>query len=280
MRRPESHFENHPGVRSGIFYFLFLMFILQGVKWGVSRVFQGGGTEVTDTEATSLEHRLDSIRTRLKTKQVWTLRPMDPNDLEDYKGYLLGISFEALDSIYAFRSRGGHLMDMEQFQRVTGLPDSTCLRVSPFFRFPRAMKENKKVSLPRLRDLNTASAEQLQVVRGIGPVLSKRIVRFREALGGFITSSQLLDVYGLKPEIAQSVAEVFPLRTLPVVHKVDINQATLEDLSAIAYLNREMAGDLIAYRKRIGRFRSLEELHQVLSLPKDRIDRIALYLQL
>ena len=34
-------------------------------------------------------------------------------------------------------------------------------------------------------ELNMADAQDLEVLPGLGPVLSQRIVRFREMLGGF-----------------------------------------------------------------------------------------------
>jgi DNA uptake protein ComE-like DNA-binding protein len=131
-----------------------------------------------------------------------------------------------------------------------------------------------------MRDLNTATAEELQVIRGIGPVLSKRIVRFRKALGGFRIASQLRDVYGLDPETAGRVIKAFPLRTVPSLEKIDLNRASAEELSGILYLNREMARDIVAYRNRIGAYENLEQLNSVESLPWDKIDRIALYLKL
>ncbi|MGB5405070.1 MAG: hypothetical protein WBN13_13935, partial [Robiginitalea sp.] len=126
MRRPESHFHNHPGVRSGIFYFLLILCVIQGVKWMFSRGFSEIQVSKAVTGTPLKEARLDTLRASLKAQSSWTLRPLDPNDLEDYKGYLLGIPFYALDSLYAFRSMGGRLLGMDQFKKVSGLPDSTC----------------------------------------------------------------------------------------------------------------------------------------------------------
>lgn len=46
-------------------------------------------------------------------------------------------------------------------------------------------------------ELNLVDAEGLQQLRGVGPVLSERIVRFRDALGGFLCIEDLYEVYGL-----------------------------------------------------------------------------------
>jgi competence protein ComEA len=45
--------------------------------------------------------------------------------------------------------------------------------------------------------LNTATAEQLERLPGVGPVLAKRIVDFREKKGGYRRIEELLAVPGV-----------------------------------------------------------------------------------
>ena len=282
MRRPEPHIGNHPGVRSGVFYLLLILALLQGLKWGITRGFpregRAGGLRVDSV----LQAGLDTIRRQHRPAGGWTLRPLDPNRLEDYRGYLLGIPPGALDSLYAFRSRGGVLYRMEQFQQITGLSDSVCKRLSPYFNFPRlppASGQELKKASPRGKDLNRVTARELRTVPGIGPVFSERIVRFREALGGFLHPHQLYDVYGLEPEVARRVMDSFPLRSVPPLTKLDVNSASAEELASLAYLTYPMAAALVALRDSLGPFKNAEELRAVPGLPRDKIERIALYLQ-
>ena len=46
-------------------------------------------------------------------------------------------------------------------------------------------------------DINTASATEWDALPGIGEVLSKRLVNYRAALGGFVSVDQVANVYGL-----------------------------------------------------------------------------------
>lgn len=139
-------------------------------------------------------------------------------------------------------------------------------------------KATRKPLRPK-QDLNAASASELQTVRGIGPVLSKRILKFREALGGFLHESQLRDVYGLSPEVAREAMKQFTVVDPPVISPLNINTASPEALSRLVYLNRHMAEKIVRHRNAHGNFSEASELAQLLGISKDRIDRIALYLQ-
>ncbi len=46
-------------------------------------------------------------------------------------------------------------------------------------------------------EINSADTAMLMRIRGIGPVFSRRIVRYREILGGYHNVAQLREVYGM-----------------------------------------------------------------------------------
>ncbi len=46
-------------------------------------------------------------------------------------------------------------------------------------------------------NINKASSEELQKVRGIGPSLAERIISYREANGGFKSTDELKQVRGI-----------------------------------------------------------------------------------
>lgn len=50
-----------------------------------------------------------------------------------------------------------------------------------------------------LININTATAQELQALKGIGPALSKRIVEYREAHGAFPSPEDLINVKGIGP---------------------------------------------------------------------------------
>ena len=64
-----------------------------------------------------------------------------------------------------------------------------------FLNAPGQADEN--ASAPKKIDINTATAEQLTILPGVGEVLAKRIITYRQENGPFESTSDLLQVEGI-----------------------------------------------------------------------------------
>ncbi|MGI6013994.1 MAG: ComEA family DNA-binding protein [Oscillospiraceae bacterium] len=60
-----------------------------------------------------------------------------------------------------------------------------------------AMSSDVATSAEGLVDLNTADAEQLKQLPGIGDVLAERIIAYREEHGGFSSIEEIMNVKGI-----------------------------------------------------------------------------------
>lgn len=69
-------------------------------------------------------------------------------------------------------------------------------------------------------DLNQADSSQLKLLKGIGSVLSKRIIKYRDRLGGFVGIEQLLEVWGLNQETYQQIENKVFIGDLPEKKKI------------------------------------------------------------
>jgi competence protein ComEA len=69
----------------------------------------------------------------------------------------------------------------------------------------------KKVPPAQPLDLNSATAEQLQQIPGIGPVMAQNIVKFREKSGPYKRVEDVLAIHGISKRV---FAEIRPYLTV------------------------------------------------------------------
>ncbi|RYZ99521.1 MAG: hypothetical protein EOP47_16560 [Sphingobacteriaceae bacterium] len=139
----------------------------------------------------------------------------------------------------------------------------------PFF------AKQEKLTVPV--ELNKADSASLTTIYGIGPVFARRIIKYREHLGGFVSKEQLKEVYGLNEQKYNEVSSqvtVNPVR----LKKININSATFDELKRLPYLNFKQMNAMIQYRVQHGDYTSAEDLGDIAILNKEIIDKLKPYL--
>jgi DNA uptake protein ComE-like DNA-binding protein len=110
--------------------------------------------------------------------------------------------------------------------------------------------------------------------------LSARILKFRDALGGFLSDDQLYDVYGLDPEVVDRILKEFTVVSPPEIQPVSLHEASADELAQLVYISNNLAQRIVRYRDSVGEFKSLDDLTKIEDFPSDRFNRIKLYLTL
>ncbi len=294
MKNFKSHFKFNKQERSGIFFLLLIIILIQVGYYLVQRFSVNNTTSFyLDSE---LQGKIDSLKQEALQRDSITIYPFNPNFISDYKGYTLGMSTIEIDRLHHFRKQNKYVNSSKEFQNVTLISDSLLKHIAPYFKFPDWVNANKKTKTPPTsssnlsrdgiskkegyKDLNTATIEDLKQVNGIGEKLSARIIKFRDRLGGFLVAEQLYDVYGLKEEVVKRALNRFKVLNTPKIKKININTASVEMLTKLIYLQEDVAIDLVNYRNSKGTIDSFEELINIENFPAKKIERIALYLSL
>jgi len=300
----KSHFKFNKQERSGIFFLLLLILLVQA-GFFIFRSLSSNESTNSFSQDLRTQARIDILRENALRKDSIKTYPFNPNFISDYKGYTLGMSAEEIDRLHAYRATDNYVNSPEAFQKVTLISDSLLKVISPYFKFPEWTKKSKQYSVRskkqkveynsfppkeglgedfskkiQIKDLNSVTAEELRVISGIGEKLSARIIKFRDRLGGFLVDEQLYDVYGLEPEVVQRTLKRFKVINAPQIDKININTASVDMLTKLIYLQRNVAIDIIRHRNSQGSIASFEELSKIENFPKEKIDRIALYLTL
>ncbi|TFH36016.1 MAG: hypothetical protein E4G95_06220, partial [Bacteroidia bacterium] len=100
-------------------------------------------------------------------------------------------------------------------------------------------------------EINSADSSRLVELKGIGPVLSGRIIKYRRLLGGFVSVSQLTEVYGIDSALVKSLSKYLAVDS-SLVTRIDINSSGYGDLVRHPYISPEQANLIIRYRSRVG----------------------------
>jgi DNA uptake protein ComE-like DNA-binding protein len=126
-------------------------------------------------------------------------------------------------------------------------------------------------------ELNNADSADLVKLNGIGPVYAKRILKYRDLLGGFYSVSQLLEVYNFPEETFQEIENNISVDTL-LLKKIRLNFAEYPDLIRHPYLNKKQVGALLNFREKNGPFNALEQLLSNGLVDNDTFSKLRPYL--
>lgn len=307
MSKLHSHFRFNKQERSGIFFLLLIIVTLQ-VGYFFYGHFSGDAQNSILAEDHEMQSEIDALKQAVLQKDSIKIYPFNPNYITDYKGYTLGMSTDEIDRLHAFRKQNKFANTVEEFQKVTQVSDSLLDAISPHFKFPEWTKKSASSAMGSkqngagsgsykkefasgknssadsqnvaIKDLNTATAQELKTINGIGEKLSARILKFRDRLGGFLIDDQLYDVYGLDPEVVERTLKKFKVLKKPAIQKININTGSSEEIATLVYIQKQVAERIIEYRNVNNGIVSLDELENIEGFPSDKIDRIALYLSL
>ena len=276
--------------RKGIFALLFLIVALQLAYFFIDFSVIPKEDE-GQQKWLSLQSEVDSMKVASKNKSE-NIFLFNPNFITDYKGYKLGMSVAEIDRLLEFRKTNQFVNSADEFQKVTKVSDSLLNVISPFFKFPDWVtnrKEKKEYqNFPNkafakkekiiLIDINQATKEDLIKIYGIGEAISLRILKQKEVLGGFVSMDQMSDVWGLSPEVIENLNSHFKINSLPEFKKIDVNNASLKELSQFYYFRYALAKEIVTYRSMNGDFKNIEDLTKIKGFPVEKAKTIALYL--
>ncbi|MDR2223463.1 MAG: helix-hairpin-helix domain-containing protein [Flavobacteriaceae bacterium] len=250
----------------------------------------------TETNYLQSKAYIDSLYV-IANKKRDTIYPFNPNFISDFKGMTLGMTTEQIDRLHAFRKQNKYVNSVQEFQNLTQVSNDWIAKYKGYFKFPdwviernNRLKngqpyyanrypayERKSDNIP-IKDINTATAEDLQLVRGIGPGFSQRIIQDRDKYGGYVSIDQVRFVYYLPEEVIESVRKYFVVKQIPPINKVNVNNASVDELKRLPYMNYYIAREIVKHRSMNGNLVNKSDLNKIGNFPLDKIDIISLYL--
>jgi competence ComEA-like helix-hairpin-helix protein len=144
---------------------------------------------------------------------------------------------------------------------------------SPSTVYPKA----EKFSEGTVIELNTADSLDLMKIPGIGSSFAKRIIAYRNLLGGYHRVEQLQEVYGMYEELYEKITPYLNIDS-KMIAPLPLNTASLDKLKAHPYINFYQAKAIIEMRKKKGKLAGTEELKLLEEFTDEDWIRITPYL--
>lgn len=226
---------------------------------------------------------------------VIRLQPFDPNTADSTLLVTVGFKPWMARNLIRYRNAGKVFRRPEDLQRLYGMTDSLYSTLLPFiqidtaalagsFGIGRVVSDTDTVITaytPRIKrdtilDLNTADTTEFMLLRGVGRFTAIQIIRYRQALGGYYSTSQLYEISEIANDRIDSLLPHLYADT-SLITPIDVNRASVKQLYRHPYISYKQAEQLYDLRRRKLRLHSPDELSAVFS-PDER-QRLLPYLR-
>ena len=231
---------------------------------------------------------------QLAGKQLYALalRPFDPNTADSAELVDMGIPIFIARNILRYREKGGRFKTAAALSRIYGMNSSLFKQLKPFVQItanipPESVlrkedtvevkppyEKTEKFAEGTLVDLNSADTVLLKQVPGIGSFLARKIIAYRNQLGGFVAVDQLQDI----KQIKVSLNKWFTVSGKPLRY-LEINNWGLDALRSHPYMDFYKAKAIIEYRRKCGYIKSLSQLSLFEEFSEKDLKRLSPYLK-
>lgn len=218
-----------------------------------------------------------------------TMFYFDPNTLDAAGWQKLGIKDKTIASMQKYIAKGGRFRAPDDLKKVWGLRNDEKERLIPYVRIAATAQPTyannytpyekkpyeKKVIAPV--DINAGDSTAFDALPGIGGGFSRRIINFRNRLGGFYKVEQVAETFGLPDSVFQKIKPLLKIEGNDV-KKINVNTATEEELKAHPYIRWQLAKVITEYKKQHGNFKALDELKKIILIDAATYNKISPYL--
>jgi competence ComEA-like helix-hairpin-helix protein len=205
--------------------------------------------------------------------------------------------------IVKFRDTKGGYRTLEELQKVYGMRANIYEELlQNTFLVPPKKEVKPELSITTI-EINTADEEEWAQLKGIGATLSKRIVKYRDAIGGFKTVADLKKIYGLSLDTYESI---LPRLTIDesllsqesdsksmemldpeveggneagteinkIANDFDINTVLASELQQLEHIDTFTAIRIVKYRDQLGGFAHKDQLSRVYKIKPEQIESL------
>jgi competence protein ComEA len=205
-------------------------------------------------------------RAKIREKHALIPFPFDPNTIDSADLARMGLRDVQVRNVMNYRKSGGAFKTKGDFGKLYTISAEDYSQVEKFILLPSVDTVNQSqeqlLDTPLIVELNKADTTALRQIKGIGPAFARRIVSYRDKLGGFFDKSQLLEVFGMDTTRYVQVAANLEVDIIHV-RKMNLNTTPFKEMVSHPYLEFYIVKAIFEYKESKGRFDSVPELKQI-----------------
>ena len=215
------------------------------------------------------------------TKNILKPFSFDPNSISEEGFIKLGLSNKLSKTILNYRNKGGKFKTPDDFRKIWGLSKDDADVLVPYIVIEKSINTkyqtySSQKYAPQIIDINTATIDEYKRLPNIGN-LAYKVFNFREKLGGFISTEQVKETYGMTDSLFQIIQPYLKTNNVET-RKLNINTSTDFELSKHPYISNEVARAIVYYRNKYGIFATVNDVKKIVFITPTTFNKMAPYI--
>ncbi len=249
-----------------------------------------------ESVSTNIEAEVEEITAPEEIAVATDLRPFDPNTASLGELRLLGMSRTQALSVIRYREFIHHFRIKEELTSCYEIDDSLYYALEPYitigeeFRYKKSVdtirrstphdKPTREYLTPTKFLVDTVGSRYLHAIGALSPRQAEVFVKWRD-MSGIHSEEELRECYTISDSVASWLMQyvIFTPRSVatpPSTPKklVDLNRADSATLRSVSGIGEKSVVEILAYRKKLGGFHSVEQLSELFCITEGNFRKI------
>lgn len=214
----------------------------------------------------------DSV-VKTKTVAIDSTKKINPNTATYEDFLLVGFTEKQARSCLNYRNKGGVFRKKEDVLKIYSISEADYVLLQDHIVIPQnknsIKKEKTSTSTIKQKtieekhigvvDINTCDTNDLKKLPKIGGFRARKIIEYREKLGGYYSIEQLYSVYSMDSITIKSISP-YVIFSQTHIKKLNVNTATFKEINKHPLISYEQTKKIFEYKKIVGYIKTLDEL--------------------
>ena len=252
--------------------------------------FLDNSLEYTVEELDEVEKQIQDSKTSRKKKyskkkkERYTVpqEAFDPNEYVLSDWVKIGLSEKQANVVIRFTQHG--IYSNEELKKIFVISDDLFGLIKDSTFYPAKPQKNSAFSQTvsrrseKIVQLNLATHDELIELNGIGDYYAKKIIEYREKLGGFHSQEQLLELWKFTPEKLAKIKD--QLLVSGDLQKINIYEVSYEELVKHPYVSSKVANSIVKMRSQRDGYKNLEDILDSKLIDRELFNKLEPYIKL